>query len=713
MGPWRLAEAVDGQGGAGAWSVRWLRVGQRPCPHRVLHGEPLSSVAVGRLADGRPVAVLGGRVGLDVYDLMSGEHLARFDAGHGEDCVVAVRNGADGCLVAVSGGADGVLRSWCLDGGFNPGWASMVPGGGAVNAVAVGVLPDVGPVAVSGDADGMVRVWRLSTGELVRAFGADEQETVGALAVGELSPGRPIVVVGSDSAVLAWDLASGVLLGDGYGAHKRPVFGVVVSRLPDGRVVFASVGGDDHISIEDVANGEHVAEQHWVWGYQQWGNGVASMTLPGGGAGWVTAGEDGSLRLWTVTGRPFGPPLLGHLGWVRAVAAGVLSDGRVVVVSVGDDGARVWDLPGDWASGGDGDAAAWQGHGDDRGSGPGHGYRSSAGVIAAVSSVAVLPSAGSSSGAVFSPGLEAVSVVVSAGPDRTVRCWDVVTGAAAGGPLTPHVDLSGRGVSSVRRVAVAGLRQADGREVVVCVAEEYPHGLASILRSYDRVTGELCGAPVVWPGRSTSVLLSACLPDGRPVLVVGGGDEGVQVLAEDGTPLGRPFADARSGYGYVHACAVGEDRPGRVVVATGHSGGRVALWDLADRRLIGQLDVVGGSHVQSMVFGRLADGCRVLVCGADWAVHVWDLAAGRLVCPPFGGHEYGAVALAMVCLPDGARVLVTAGADATLRLWEPATGCCLRTIALHAAATCLASVAPASLVVGTTQGLLRIDMHRV
>ncbi|GAB3142883.1 hypothetical protein GCM10027290_18280 [Micromonospora sonneratiae] len=182
------------------------------------------------------------------------------------------------------------------------------------------------------------------------------------------------------------------------------------------------------------------------------------------------------------------------------------------------------------------------------------------------------------------------------------------------------------------------------------------------------------------------------------------------MLAEDGTPVGRPFADAESGYGYVYACAVGEDAHGRKIVATAHSRGRVALWDLTDRRLIEQPEI-GGGTVQSLAFGQLVDGRRVLVCGGDRAVHVWDLAARRPVCPPLIGHEYGAVALAMVRLPDGARVLVTAGVDATLQLWEPTTGHHLRTIALHAAATCLTPISPEALAVGTTQGLLRIDLR--
>ena len=98
---------------------------------------------VWRLADGTPV----------------GEPLRGHDS-----AVVAVAAGRlpDGTPVIISGGRDGTVRVWRL--------ADRTPVGeplrgheGPVVAVASGQLPDGTPVIISGNVGGTVRVWRLPT----------------------------------------------------------------------------------------------------------------------------------------------------------------------------------------------------------------------------------------------------------------------------------------------------------------------------------------------------------------------------------------------------------------------------------------------------------------------------------------------------------------------------------------------------------------------
>ena len=122
----------------------------------------VSAAAVGRLADGAPVVVIGGGDGtVGVWRLADGTPTGQplRDPTDPSDSV-AVSELLDGTLAIVIGG-DGPARAWRL--------ASDTPAGelqrghtGSVNAVAAGRLPDGTPVILTGDNDGTVQVWRLA-----------------------------------------------------------------------------------------------------------------------------------------------------------------------------------------------------------------------------------------------------------------------------------------------------------------------------------------------------------------------------------------------------------------------------------------------------------------------------------------------------------------------------------------------------------------------
>jgi len=61
----------------------------------------------------------------------------------------------------------------------------------------------------------------------------------------------------------------------------------------------------------------------------------------------VTAGRDGTVRIWDLTtGTSIGEPLTGHTDIVEAVACTVL-DSKPIAVTAGRDGTvRIWDLSG-------------------------------------------------------------------------------------------------------------------------------------------------------------------------------------------------------------------------------------------------------------------------------------------------------------------------------------------------------------------------------
>jgi WD40 repeat protein len=71
----------------------------------------------------------------------------------------------------------------------------------------------------------------------------------------------------------------------------------------------------------------------------------------------------------------------------------------------------------------------------------------------------------------------------------------------------------------------------------------------------------------------------------------------------------------------------------------------------------------------------LPDGRTVAVTGdRDATVRVWDLATGTPAGHPMTGHTHAVYAVATAALPDGRVVAVTGSLDETVRVWDLATG---------------------------------------
>jgi len=67
----------------------------------------------------------------------------------------------------------------------------------------------------------------------------------------------------------------------------------------------------------------------------------------------------------------------------------------------------------------------------------------------------------------------------------------------------------------------------------------------------------------------------------------------------------------------------------------------------------------------------LGDGTRLITCGADGAVRIWDLSTGRLV-KQLDGHTE--LVRCVGLFADDTRFILTASRDSTVRLWDVETG---------------------------------------
>ena len=157
-------------------------------------------MAVGALPDGTPVIVSGGWDDtVRVWRLADGTPVGKPLTGHA-GCVY--RGGGGGAAGRHPGDRQrrlGRYGAGVAAGRRRPGrGAADTATHGAVEAVAVGALPDGTPVIVSGGGDGTVRVWRLADGTPL-AHPLDLSESVQGIA---LHRNLIVITAGHDTKLL-------------------------------------------------------------------------------------------------------------------------------------------------------------------------------------------------------------------------------------------------------------------------------------------------------------------------------------------------------------------------------------------------------------------------------------------------------------------------------------------------------------------------------
>jgi WD40 repeat protein len=288
-------------------------------------------VSVAISPDGKTLASAGEDKNITLWDTANGKMVSELK-GH-RDLIEFVQFSPDGRLLA-SASDDGSVRIWDIatkvdkqiDGhkgrvyglSFNPDEASRM-------------------LATAGD-DGVVHLWDIDTAKTLpngELRGLDQL----VYAVAFSPDGSKLASTSLDGKLVLW-------------GAKTPGFSLVEYRGHNSKVTAIAVSSDSkytasgdqagHIHIWKVSNPNVPFVDNSIADWSDSSGGISSLSYCPDGSSLISAGEDGTLRIWqSNTGKLSGPTLRGHGKAVRSVVCGQNN----LAVSGGDDGTiRVWDL---------------------------------------------------------------------------------------------------------------------------------------------------------------------------------------------------------------------------------------------------------------------------------------------------------------------------------------------------------------------------------
>jgi len=285
----------------------------------VLAGHVKEVYVVAVSPDGTRIASAGGDGKAMVWDAATGQLVLTL-AGH-QGRIGALAFSPDGERLA-TGGHDRTVKLWNIGGHADGVWS-------------VAFSPADGNVLATGGGDHTARLWDLSSGT-PRLLHRLEGHTNAVYRVAFDPAGRRLVTGGLDGAAKLWDVTSGELVRP-IGRHRDKVFDVAFS--PDGTLV-ATASADGTAQLTPVDDSPSAAAPVTV----EHGHAVSAVAFRPGKPEWLTAGWDGTLKLWSFTGESLGGvshPDADHSAKIFDIA--MRPDGSDVVALTGPE-LLIWPL---------------------------------------------------------------------------------------------------------------------------------------------------------------------------------------------------------------------------------------------------------------------------------------------------------------------------------------------------------------------------------
>jgi WD40 repeat protein len=297
--------------------------------------------------DGKTLASASADNTVKVWDCATGKERLTF-RGHG-NWVYAVTFAPDGKTVA-SGGYDRLIHLW--DPATGKEQAPLRGHQAAVRALAF--APD-GKTLASGGSDHAIKLWDIPTGTNRTTLKPSTTLPGSAVRALAFSPdGKLLIAADNHGRVMAWDPASGKARDD-YAAAGEPEVTALAFSPSGTRFATANLDNTVRIWPTHVKAKKQLAAKNPLQ-FSQWtltqaprertilrghGDGVTGLAFTPDGREVITAGYDGSVRLWPASAVPI-RLLQGHTG---VVSGAVFSpDGKYVLTGSGDKSLRLWDF---------------------------------------------------------------------------------------------------------------------------------------------------------------------------------------------------------------------------------------------------------------------------------------------------------------------------------------------------------------------------------
>ena len=553
------------------------------------------------------------------------------------------------------------------------------------NILAVSFSPS-GEWFATSDGDGEIHLWRTQSGTQV-FVGREHTAWVKSIAFSPDS--QTFISSGEDRIIRAWDVDSGQCYQD-FRGHSNWVWAVAFSPL--GNLV-GSVSEDRTVRLWDAETGDCLQV---LTGHE---GGVCAIAFHPCLPLLATGGEDQTVRLWQLNSGDCFAVLEGHQQRIRTLA---FSPDGALLASSGDDGnVRIWDgstgvLIQSFAS----DRRLWSVAFHPIESSPenpssyclatagddqlirlwqpltGECLSTFQGHTSKVWSVAFSPDG---------------RILASGSDDQTIKLWDIETGRCIK-TLQGYKNLiwsvafspTGSQIASASEDGIVRLWQMPQAQILSQATAVQPIASQSIA----------CQEFLGHEGRAWSVAFS---PVGQ--LMASGGDD--QTIRLWNVATGRCLKILRERSGQVRRVLFS---PQGNLLATNSNDNTVKLWDisqlypeplsedqLSEKRslspTVSRLHTLQGHSRRVYGIAFSPDGQHLITGSEDQTVRLWDIATGECL-RVLSGHDRFVLTVAYIAGKKSGKKtspdLIASGSDdQTIRLWNAFTGECLQVLTGH------------------------------